>query len=268
MAQIAVNDLTFSYEDGADSVFENVTFHIDTDWKLGLIGRNGKGKTTLLNLMMDRYEYRGTISASTRFDYFPYTVRENDLLKCAEELIGIWKPEVEIWQVLVQMNQIRMDPECLYRPFGTLSYGERTRIMLAALFSAKNEFLLIDEPTNHLDTQAREAVKRFLAAKKGFLLVSHDRDLLDAVCDHMLVLNRKTIEVQTGNFSTWWENKERSDAYARAENERHIKEIGKLKAAVDRSSRWAAKSENRKIGFDPVKECSCTVRKQATENKR
>lgn len=254
MAQIAVNDLTFSYEDGADSVFENVTFHIDTDWKLGLIGRNGKGKTTLLNLMMDRYEYRGTISASTRFDYFPYTVRENDLLKCAEELIGIWKPEVEIWQVLVQMNQIRMDPECLYRPFGTLSYGERTRIMLAALFSAKNEFLLIDEPTNHLDTQAREAVKRFLAAKKGFLLVSHDRDLLDAVCDHMLVLNRKTIEVQTGNFSTWWENKERSDAYARAENERHIKEIGKLKAAVDRSSRWAAKSENRKIGFDPVKE--------------
>ena len=99
-----------------------------------------------------------------------------------------------------------------------------------------------------------EAGKRFLAAKKGFLLVSHDRDLLDAVCDHMLVLNRKTIEVQTGNFSTWWENKERSDAYARAENERHIKEIGKLKAAVDRSSRWAAKSENRKIGFDPVKE--------------
>ena len=52
MAQIAVNDLTFFYEGGADSVFENATFHIDTDWKLGLIGRNGKGKTTLLNLMM------------------------------------------------------------------------------------------------------------------------------------------------------------------------------------------------------------------------
>ena len=254
MAQIAVNDLTFTYEGGVDTVFEDTTFHIDTNWKLGLIGRNGKGKTTLLNLLMGRYEYRGSITASTKFDYFPYTVKVEDLHKCAEELTAIWKPQVESWQVLIQMSQMRMDPECLYRPFGTLSYGERTRVMLAVLFAAENEFLLIDEPTNHLDTQAREAVKSYLASKKGFLLVSHDRDLLDAVCDHVLVLNRKTIEVQSGNFSTWWENKERSDAFARAENDRHMKEIGKLKAAADRSSRWAVKSENRKIGFDPMKE--------------
>ena len=110
------------------------------------------------------------------------------------------------------------DPECRYRPFGTLSYGERTRVMLAALFSAENEFLLIDEPTNSSGHTGREAVKQYLAAKKGFLLASHDRDLLDAVCNHKLVLNRKTIEVQAANFSTWWENKEHSDAFARAGN--------------------------------------------------
>ena len=254
MALIAVNDLTFTYEGSVDPVFENVTFHIDTDWRLGLIGRNGKGKTTLLNLFMGRYEYRGSILASRKFDYFPYEVSQDDLNRCAWDLMETWKPDIESWQVLIQMNQIRMDPEVLYRPFGTLSHGERTRVMLAILFAGENEFLLVDEPTNHLDVDARESVKEYLLSKKGFILVSHDRDLLDAVCDHVLVLNRGTIEVQDGNFTSWWENKERKDSFARAENERHLKEISKLRSAMDRSSRWAEKSENRKIGFDPVKE--------------
>ena len=254
MAQIQVTNLTFSYEGSADDVLKEVTFNIDTDWKLGLIGRNGKGKTTLLNLFMGRYEYRGNIAAGTRFDYFPYQMTESDNKKNAANLIEVWKPQVESWQVLIQMNQLGMDPECLYRPFETLSFGERTRVMLAVLFADENEFLLIDEPTNHLDGTARDIVKKYLSTKKGFILVSHDRDLLDGVCDHVLVLNRATIEVQAGNFSTWWENKEKTDAFRQSENEKHLKEIGKLKTAADRSSRWADKNENTKIGFDPVKD--------------
>ena len=254
MAQIKVTDLTFAYEGTAENILEQVTFHVDTDWKLGFVGRNGKGKTTLLKLLMGEYEYQGSIVTSTHFDYFPYEVKAEDLTKTADELMEGWKPQVESWQVLIQMSEIGMDAEFLYRPFGTLSHGERTRIMLAVLFAGENEFLLIDEPTNHLDAKAREIVKKYLTAKKGFILVSHDRDLLDAVCDHMLVMNRETIEVQVGNFSSWWENKERSDKNAIAENEKHKKEIGKLKAAADRSSRWAEKSENSKIGFDPLKE--------------
>ena len=254
MAQIHVTELTFSYDGSADTVLDNVSFNIDTNWKLGLIGRNGKGKTTLLNLLLGRYEYRGYISTNTRFDYFPYQVSENDIEKTAFDLIEVWKPYVEGWQVLIQLNQMGMDPECLYRPFGTLSYGERTRVMLAVLFADENDFLLIDEPTNHLDDEARRLVKEYLSLKKGFILVSHDRDLLDGVCDHVLVLNRTTVDVQTGNFSSWWENKEKMDAFNQAENEKHQKEIGKLKAAADRSSRWADKNEGTKIGFDPVKE--------------
>ena len=254
MAQIQVTDLTFSYDGSPDDVFRDVTFRIDTDWKLGLIGRNGKGKTTLLNLFMGRFDHKGSISTRTSFDYFPYEIADEDLEKTGEELAALWKPGSELWQVLIQMDQLKMDPECLYRPFSTLSFGERTRVMLAVLFATENEFLLIDEPTNHLDGRAREIVKEYLASKKGFILVSHDRDLLDGVCDHVLVLNRETIEVQTGNFSSWWENKERQDAFRQAENEKHLKEIGKLKAAADRSSRWAEKNENTKIGFDPLKE--------------
>lgn len=254
MTQIQVADLTFSYDGSADDVLKEVNFNIDTDWKLGLIGRNGKGKTTLLKLLMGRYDYRGSIKTGVCFDYFPYPVSDSDLNKNAVDLFEGWKPQVEIWQVLIRMYELKMDPECLYRPFGTMSFGERTRVMLAVLFAAENEFLLIDEPTNHLDTKAREIVKEFLASKKGFILVSHDRDLLDGVCDHVLVLNRSTIEVQTGNFSTWWENKEKKDAFQQAENEKHLKEIGKLKTAADRSSRWAEKNEQSKIGFDPSRE--------------
>jgi lincosamide and streptogramin A transport system ATP-binding/permease protein len=254
MAQIQVTDLAFSYDGSADEVLKDVTFNIDTDWKLGLIGRNGKGKTTLLNLFMGKYDYHGTIKAGTCFDYFPYPVSGSDLKQNAVDLLEKWKPQIELWQTMIQMNELQMDPECLYRPFGTLSFGERTRVMLAVLFAAENEFLLIDEPTNHMDSSARDIVKTYLASKKGFILVSHDRDLLDGVCDHVLVLNRSTIEVQAGNFSSWWENKEKMDAFRQAENEKHLKEIGKLKSAADRSSRWAEKSENTKIGFDPVKE--------------
>lgn len=259
MAQIQVSNLTFSYEGSADDVLENVSFNIDTNWKLGFIGRNGKGKTTLLRLLMGDYKYQGSITSSTYFDYFPYKISQKDVEKTASELLDQWKPGIEEWQVLVQMNQIQIDAECLYRPIKTLSHGERTRVMLAVLFSGENEFLLIDEPTNHLDQVARDIVKNYLASKKGFILVSHDRDLLDAVCDHVLVMNRSTIEVQAGNFSSWWENKEKSDAFAKAENEKHLKEIGKLKAAADRTGRWADKSEGSKIGFDPIKETDRSI---------
>lgn len=254
MAQIGVNNLTFSYEGSFDNIFENVSFSIDTDWKLGFIGRNGKGKTTFLNLLLGKYQYTGTISTSTVFDYFPYTVTTEQMQLSAAEFMDELKNQCESWRVIYELEQLRESAEILYRPFKTLSPGERTKILLAVLFSGENDFLLIDEPTNHLDQESRENVKEYLAAKKGFILVSHDRDLLDACIDHVLVLNRQTIEVQNGNFSSWWENKQRKDRFANAENEKHLKEIGKLKQSAARYAQWADKSERSKIGFDPIKE--------------
>ena len=254
MSQINVSNLTFGYEGSFENVFEDVSFSVDTNWKLGFIGRNGKGKTTFLKLLLGKYEYEGSISSSVIFDYFPYVVQGKELLKTAAELMEAWKPQVEYWRVLCELSQLSIDPELLHRPFSTLSFGERTKVMLAVLFSGENDFLLIDEPTNHLDIEAREIIKKYLAGKKGFILVSHDRDLLDACIDHVLILNRASIEVQAGNFSSWWENKVKADNFARMENEKHIKEIGKLKMSADRTSRWADKSENSKIGFDPIKE--------------
>ena len=254
MAQIHVSNLTFSYEGSFDNIFEQVSFSVDTDWKLGLIGRNGKGKTTFLQLLLGKYQYTGVISTQTVFDYFPYQISQEQMLRPAAEFIEEIKSGCELWRVICELEELCEGAEILYRPFGTLSPGERTKVLLAVLFSGENNFLLIDEPTIHLDQDSRETVKAYLASKKGFLLVSHDRDLLDACVDHVLVLNRKTIEVQRGNFTSWWENKRRKDQFAQAENEKHLKEIGKLKQAAARTSQWADQNERTKIGFDPVKE--------------
>ena len=74
MAQIQVNHLTFYYEGSYEEIFNDVSFSVDTDWKLGFIGRNGRGKTTFLKLLMGKYEYRGKISAPVEFEYFPFAV--------------------------------------------------------------------------------------------------------------------------------------------------------------------------------------------------
>lgn len=254
MAQISVNNLTFGYEGSFDNIFENVSFSIDTNWKLGFVGRNGKGKTTFLNLLLGKYEYQGTINTSTVFDYFPYQLSDKQMQRQAADFMEEIKPGCEAWRVICELAELGEDAEILYRSYVTLSPGERTKVLLAILFSGENDFLLIDEPTNHLDQEAREIVKKYLASKKGFILVSHDRDLLDACIDHVLVLNRQTIEVQSGNFSGWWENKRRKDQFVVAENEKHKKEIDKLKQAAARSAQWADKNESTKIGFDPIKE--------------
>lgn len=254
MSQINVQDLTFCYEGSFDNIFEHVTFMIDTDWKLGFVGRNGKGKTTFLRLLLGKYPHQGKITSSAYFDYFPYVISETNRLLPAADFLEELKPDCEQWRVICELEKLKEDAEVLYRPFCTLSQGEQTKVLLAVLFSGENDFLLIDEPTNHLDQNARECVKEYLTSKKGFILVSHDRDLLDACTDHMLVLNRQSIEVQKGNFSTWWENKRKKDQFALTENEKHKKEISKLEQAAKRTSQWADKNERTKIGFDPIKE--------------
>ena len=146
MSQIHINNITFSYEGSFDNIFENVSFSVDTDWKLGLIGRNGKGKTTFLNLLLGKYEYAGTISSSAVFDYFPYLISQEQMRRPAAEFADELKNQCELWKIICELEQLCEDAEILYRPFLTLSPGERTKVLLAVLFSGENDFLLIDEP--------------------------------------------------------------------------------------------------------------------------
>ena len=246
MSLIRVNDLSFAYPGSFDNIFEHVDFQIDSDWKLGFVGRNGRGKTTFLKLLMGEYPYSGSIEAPMSFDYFPFDVPRPEL-PCGDMAEDIC-PDVPLWRIEREMSVLGLGDVLLSRRFDTLSKGEQTKLLLALLFARENRFLLIDEPTNHLDAQGRELVSRYLSGKKGFILVSHDRAFLDGCVDHILSLNRSTIEVQRGNFTSWWENKQRQDAYELAENERLRKDIKKLKASSREKAAWSDRIESTKIG--------------------
>lgn len=281
MSLISVNNLTFGYDGNYENIFENTSFEIDTDWKLGFVGRNGRGKTTFLKLLMKQYSFSGTISSSVDFDYFPFEAdKELTALDAARNSIApfaLWEKKMdecilqsseysmekygEILNLYIQndgyiineliekeVRKLDVEPEVLNRKFGTLSNGERTKIMLAALFLKKNNFLLIDEPTNHLDMEGRRCVADYLSQKKGYILVSHDRHFLDMTVDHILSINKTNIEVQKGNFSSWKENKNRQDNYEIAKNEKLKKEISQMETAFRRTAGWSDLVEKSKIG--------------------
>lgn len=246
MSKIQVSNLTFAYDGSYDNIFEQVSFQIDTNWKLGFTGRNGRGKTTFLSLLMGKYEYSGSICADVVFDYFPYIVTDEtkDTAEIAEEI----NPNYEYWELQKEIYQLGLSDEVLYRAFNTLSYGERTKLMLAVLFLQENHFLLIDEPTNHLDMEGRQLLGEYLKRKSGFVLVSHDRSFLDECTDHTLAINKTNIEVQKGNFSSWFFNWEQKNNFEQKENEKLKKEIGILQQSAKQARGWADEVESRKIG--------------------
>ena len=246
MSMIKVENLTFSYLSSYDNIFEDVSFQIDTDWKLGFVGRNGRGKTTFLNLLLGKYEYNGTITSSVQFDYFPYPV--GDKSRLTQDILQEICPTAEEWEFIRELSYLEVDADVLWRPFNELSNGEQTKVLLAMLFLNEGHFLLIDEPTNHLDTNAREMVSAYLKKKKGFILVSHDRHFLDGCVDHILSLNRTNIEVQAGNFSSWALNFERQQEFELAQNAILQKDIKRLQKAAKRTADWSGQIESSKIG--------------------
>ncbi|WP_206458392.1 Lsa family ABC-F type ribosomal protection protein [Anaerovorax sp. IOR16] len=246
MSLINISNLTFAYDGSYDTIFDQVSFQMDTNWKLGFVGRNGRGKTTLLNLLMGKYEYSGSISASVNFEYFPYKIPDETLLTI--DVIEQIHFGFEHWQLSRELNLLQVDEDVLYRAFNTLSNGERTKVLLASLFLKENSFLLIDEPTNHLDVPARKIVARYLKSKNGFILVSHDRLFLDECIDHIISINKANIEIQKGNFSSWYENKQTQDHLELAQNEKLKDEIKRLSKAAKRTSNWSNKVEQTKNG--------------------
>ncbi|MCI8335167.1 MAG: ABC-F type ribosomal protection protein [Lachnospiraceae bacterium] len=251
MAQIKASDLTFCYEGSYDNIFQHANFQIDTDWRCGLIGRNGKGKTTLMRLLAGKYEYSGSISGAPECVYFPYPLAEGpkDLAdRMTMEVLETLEPACELWKVCRELELLGVDSEVLGRSFSSLSGGEQTKVLLALLFSGEERFLLIDEPTNHLDREGREKTAEYLRKKKGFLLVSHDKYFLDRCVDHVLVLERNQITVMQGNFTGWQEQKKRRDLYEQAENRKLRREISHLREASRQTGEWSEAVERTKTG--------------------
>lgn len=249
MARIQINHLTFAYDGSPDLIFDDATIQLDTDWKLGFIGRNGRGKTTLLRILAGQLPDHGAVSSPVAFDYYPFPV--SDPFLSPLDIAARMDAEGQTWRFLREADQLDLEEGCFSRPFATLSGGEQAKMLLAMLFARENHFLLIDEPTNHLDMAGRQVVSRYLNGKKGFILVSHDRAFVDGCVDHILSINRANIEVQKGNFTTWEENKRRQDQFELDQNEKLKKEISSLRSAARQAHAWADKVESTKIGIKP-----------------
>ena len=283
MALISLENLSFHYEEPYNPIFEHLSLGIDTAWKTGLVGRNGRGKTTLLNLLCGRLQPTGgQLSMPVESFYFPYTPPVEDrptleVIRASVAPFDVWERRMQVLleagdetslarygEVSARFEQLGgyqideniareaallgLDEDLLRRPFSSLSGGERTRALVAPLFLRRDCFALIDEPTNHLDMEGRQALGEYLARQSGFLLVSHDRFFLDLCTDHILSLNRADIRVNQGSFSAWKAQMEREEETERRTQEKLKREIRALEQAARQRRLWSDHKEKSKIG--------------------
>ena len=185
MSKILVNEMSFYYEPYYNPVFERVNLILDTDWRLGLTGRNGRGKTTFLKLLEGELEpTQGKLIKSVSMEYYPYHFetayeKTGDVLK---EIIGGFKTMGDVMEafpehpdkeeiercaavqekyreeggyelearICRELYRMGLPEELLDRDFRVLSGGEKSKLLMLALFLRPNAFVLLDEPTNHL----------------------------------------------------------------------------------------------------------------------
>jgi lincosamide and streptogramin A transport system ATP-binding/permease protein len=248
MSTITVNDLSFSYTD--NMIFDHATIRIDDHWKLGLVGRNGRGKTTLLKLLIGQLDTDANVQTDKQFVYFPQEV--DDKSQLTSYLLEALT-DAEQWEIERELRYLSVDPEVLWRPFDTLSGGEQTKVLLAILFLDDGNFPLIDEPTNHLDAPSRQQVANYLNRKSGYILVSHDRAFLNQTTDHIMAIEKSKIVVYQGNFETYEAEKSGRDAFELALDDKLRKEIGRLKQTARDKHDWSMGREKDKYGKPNVK---------------
>ncbi|MGM9903435.1 MAG: Lsa family ABC-F type ribosomal protection protein [Enterococcus sp.] len=251
MTTIELKNVTFGYDSQETLLFDEVSLNLDTNWKLGLIGRNGRGKTTLLRILQNQVPYQGQVIHQQNFNYFPQSVEAVDRLTYDVLMeLGVF----ELWEIERELTLMQTDPEIIWRPFETLSGGEKTKVLLALLFTDDKHFPLIDEPTNHLDVVGRAQVAKYLRKKQqGFIVISHDRSFIDEVVDHLLVIEKSKVEIYQGNYSIYEEQKRKKDEFELAQNKKIKKEVMRLKKTAAEKAEWSRSREKdktkKKVGF-------------------
>jgi lincosamide and streptogramin A transport system ATP-binding/permease protein len=283
MSLIVFDNITFSYGAVSGEIFKNLSLNIDTSWRLGVIGRNGKGKTSLLYLINKKVEpLKGSVYTPVDTFYFPYEtdneeaatisiVRESvapfyewertmeTLLNKSDEESVLSYCEIQEkyqkaggyeidYKIEKEFSEIGLSADLLNKCFNTLSGGEQTRALITALFLRSNAFPLIDEPTNHLDMKGRAMLGDYLSNKNGFIVVSHDRYFLDMCIDHILSINKNDIRLNKGNYSQWKYNMDIEEAFELRKRDNLEREIHQLEEAARKRRSWSFKKEKEIIG--------------------
>ena len=276
MASIIFHQVDFAYPSAPTEVFQGLSLLIDTSWRTGLVGRNGHGKTTLLRLVAGELEptagavenpvpvrlYPATCPVAGRSTFevvrnsvAPFRAWEREMERLLEDgrapaleryadvherylAAGGYEMEARIAREFEVMG---LPGGLMARAFEELSGGEQTRASIVALFLETAAFPLIDEPTNHLDRSGRERLASYLAGKRGFLLVSHDRQFLDRAVDHVVSINASDVRVNQGNYSQWRAHMDEEIAAERRTRQRIERTVARLEVAA-RSTRRNAES--------------------------
>ena len=204
---------------GAEVLFDNISFSIAEGQKVGLVARNGTGKSTLMSVLMDKEGHEsgdiiyrrdlkvGYLEQSPKFD------PEESVLEACFNHEDDPEKVLKAKQILTQLHITNMD-----QPMGQLSGGQQKRVALANVLIDEPDFLMLDEPTNHLDLEMIEWLEGYLnRGNKTIFMVTHDRFFLNKVCNTILELDDKTIYTYRGNYAYYLEKRQERMDNLRAE---------------------------------------------------
>lgn len=204
---------------GAQVLFENISFSIAEGQKVGLVARNGTGKSTLMSVLMDKEGYEsgsiiyrrdlklGFLEQSPQFD------PEESVLDACFNHEGDPDKVLKARQILTQLHITNLE-----QPMGQLSGGQQKRVALANVLITEPDFLMLDEPTNHLDLEMIEWLEGYLnRGNKTIFMVTHDRFFLDKVCNVILELDDQGIYTYRGNYAYYLEKRQERMDNLRAE---------------------------------------------------
>ena len=204
---------------GAEVLFDKISFSIAEGQKVGLVARNGTGKSTLMSVLMDKEGHEsgdiiyrrdlkvGYLEQSPKFD------PEESVLEACFNHEDDPEKVLKAKQILTQLHITNMD-----QPMGQLSGGQQKRVALANVLIDEPDFLMLDEPTNHLDLEMIEWLEGYLnRGNKTIFMVTHDRFFLDKVCNTILELDDKTIYTYRGNYAYYPEKRQERMDNLRAE---------------------------------------------------
>lgn len=211
---------------GAQVLFDNISFSIAEGQKVGLVARNGTGKSTLMSVLMDKEGHEsgdiiyrrdlkvGYLEQSPQFD------PEESVLQACFNHEDDPEKVLKAKQILTQLHITNLE-----QPMGQLSGGQQKRVALANVLITEPDFLMLDEPTNHLDLEMIEWLEGYLnRGNKTIFMVTHDRFFLDKVCNTILELDDRTIYTYRGNYAYYLEKRQERMDNLRAENQ-HSKNL-------------------------------------------
>lgn len=275
MLYIQGQNISFKYEEAENEILKNISFTVDKDSKIGLIGSNGCGKTTLLKILLGKLAFEGNLyrNNADNIAYLPQELDLDDDIKMIDYFFHTRPELAELRKRLSESEENHADDEqiallwydyakfdgytfeadiskiagkfgfCeddLERPVSTFSGGEKTKLALASLLIGEPDLLILDEPTNHIDENSLVWLENYLInLKTPYIVVSHDRKFLDNCTKKIWEIGRDGLKEYGGNYSLYKQEKERELNYKIDQQKTANKKVKQLKQAYSDRKQWA-----------------------------